>query len=330
MTEVQTPVQTPEQITANIDAAFLDKDVPVVGTPDPIVTDPVAAVPPVTPIVPIPSTLKHGDIWEGLKTKGAVIPKEFSEGKFGENVSEFDALVQTIINNTTMPGEGDPFIEGYLQTPAEQRAEFVKNYNASTQIVSLPTDDVLKWQYSNVKDDKGERVYKDEEITEYLEKTSKLQKDREANQIRTQLQEQQTKAQAGPTYTQEQIDAALKTANDDIMARVTPILAAEDALTEVHGVPYTPEMKADFKQTFTMLNTINPKTGDPYYNAFLKDDNNFRDVVRAYSLMKDNKLKSYLSNFKEDFKTDVLDKLDLNPKSKGGAGSFAVATMPEP
>jgi len=336
MTETTTQV-APEVIADQVAAGLADMDLPGDTTPV-VVTDPPAGEPPVVdplltskpPIVPDPPKLKFNEGWEGLKTKGVKIPENYLKGEFGEGKTEFDALQEVILeSNKPAVTTGDPFLDAYNATSPDKREEFVQNYNSIAQVATMDTDAGLKFIYQQQKNEAGERIYTDEDIDQDLTSRSKIAKDREWNDIKSGLKQRQEEALKTPEPTAAEIETAIAAANARRTELMAPILIADEALTEVYGVPYTPEMKAEFKDTFTKMNTINPKTGNAYLYDFLQDDNNLTDVMRAVSLHKNNSLKTYLSNFKEDFKDDTFQKLDVNQKPKSGSGQFAVAQNPD-
>ena len=303
MTEVATPVAvapiegSPEAIEAQVAATLMDEDAPVVTAKEvipPEVIPPVVVAPVVNPVVVPPVT---------------------------------EPVVAPVVDPAPAAPvkTGDPFLDGYNATPAEKRAEYIANYNQASQVINMDTDAGLKYVYQQVKDAKGERAYTDADIDADIAGRSKLSKDREWNQMQETMKLEQARALEVPVPTQAQVDTYIANANTAVIAKITPMLLAEDAMTEVHGLPYTPEMKATFKEDFTKLNLTNPKTGDPYLYEFLSADDNLRDMVRAYSLSKGNKLNVFLSNFKEDFKEDTFNKLGVSLKPQGGVGAFSVA-----
>lgn len=288
------PVEgSPEAIEANITAGLMDEETPETTPVKPIATPVITpdSTPVVTPTITEPPV---------VKPEPSVTPVKPATS-------------------------GDPFIDGYNATPPEKRAEYVANYNQAQQVLSMDAEAGLKFVYQQAINEKGERLYTDEDIEADLSSRSKLNKDREWQGMKTTIQAEQTRAMTPPEPTQAEIDEYLTKANADVMKIITPMLAEEDAMTEVYGIPYTSEMKAQVKENIIKLNSINPKTGDPYLYEFLAENNNLRDVIRATSLKQDNSIKTYLSNFKEDFKAETFEKLGLNLKPQGGTGQFAVA-----
>ena len=270
-------------------------------------------------------TLKYKDVWDGLEKKGLKISDEYKQGNFGKDVDEFDALQQAFASTVQIPELDDPFIKGYINTPPEERSSFIASYNAIEGVLKMDADAGLKYVYQQEKNEKGERRYTDEEIDDDLKSRSKLQKDREWNELKTKIDESRQPKQ--PTETE--ILSAITEENNRRMKILEPILKEEESLNEVYGIPYTVEMKESFKNTFSVLNSINKKTGNPIIYDFLNDNNNLRDVIRAYALTKDNKLSAYLSDFKEDYKEKIIDSLDLKGKPKSGASVFTKPPTPD-
>lgn len=270
-------------------------------------------------------SLKYKDVWEGLEKKGLKIPDEIKQGKFQEGVDEFDALQQAFAAMVKIPELEDPFIQGYINTPPEERSSFVASYNAVEGVLKMDADAGLKYVYQQEKNEKGERRYTDEEIEDDLKSRSKLQKDREWNELKAKINESRQPKQP----TEAEILSAISEENARRMKILEPIMAEEDGLNEIYGIPYTPEMKESFKNAFSVLNSINKKTGNPIIYDFLNDNNNLKDVIRAYALTKDNKLSAYLSDFKEDYKEKIIDSLDLKGKPKSGSSVFAKPPTPD-
>ena len=270
---------------------------------------------------PVPTTENQeftpSPVWNYLKERGVEVKEDVLKGNFGEGVTEYDALVQTIIENTEYPGDNDPFISAYME--AEDKNAFIDSYKNLQSIKKLAPDDGLRYIYKNEVDEKGERVFTDEDIEEEIGKMSTLQKKREWNEYQRRIDAHQ-KEEAGKISEQRKQEM-LKNI-DKIQEQRTSIantlLAEEDKITDINGIPYTPEMREQFKKDFIELNKINPETGIPFFNEMLMDNNVLRDVIRAYSLFKDNRIKHHISATKEGNKKEVLEKTDLLPRSKSG------------
>lgn len=315
-------VLTEQQILENNTAILADLDPPHKGSATPSDTQQKTSD---TTQQSQTSSLKYKDVWDGLEKKGMKIPDEFKQGKFGEGVDEFDALQNAFASTVQIPELDDPFIRGYINTPPDQRSSFVASYNAVENVLKMDADSGLKYIYQQEKDDKGERRYTDNEIEEDLKSRSKLQKDREWNELKARINAERQPKEP----TDAEIQAAIAGENARRMKILEPIMAEEEAMKEVYGMEYTPEMKSNFKNTFEVMNSINKKTGNPIIYDFLNDNNNLKDVIRAYALTKDNRLSAYLSDFKEDYKEKIIDSLDLKGKPKSGASVFAKPLTPD-
>jgi len=265
----------------------------------------------------------YNPVWDHLKEKGIEIPEVVTKGKFEEGTTEYDVLVQSIIDNTEFPGENDPFITGYLQ--AEDKDAYIGDYKTVQSIVGLSPDDGLRFVFKNELNAKGERVYTDDDIEEEMGKMTILQKKREwkAYQENIGKMQQDLTAQR-ETQRVENIKKNLGTIQEKRLQVVNTLLAEEDKIKEINGLPYTEDMRNQFKQDFIELNKIDPETGIPFFNKMLMDNTVLTDVMRAYSLFKDNRIKHHISNAKEQAKKEVLERTDLNPKLKSGTTKTVV------
>ena len=331
-----------EQIAANVQAGLLDENPPQPESqpdaqpqpegqakPD---TQPQQTQPAAQPQAQPEPKLQFQGAWDKLKEQGVEVSEDYLKGNFGEGVDEYTALQQTILESNKPQGPqatGDPFIDGYMQTDPEKRSEYVRNYNQAEQLMQMDADAGLKWLYQQQKKADGERRFTDEQIEEELSNRTVISKETEWDRAKEFIEKNRRQAMQAPQPTPEERATNIKQTNDAILDRVKPLLAEEDSMTEYQGIPYTPEMKAEFKETFARMTTINPETGNPHIVEFLNDDKNLRDMVRAYNATHGDKLKAYLSNFKEDFKEDVFNKLDLNPKPQSGSPPFEVAQNPD-
>lgn len=259
----------------------------------------------------------YNTVWENLKEQGIEIPKNVIEGKFEEGKTEHDAIVQAIIDNTEFPGENDPFIKGYLQS--EDKDGYLEDYRTIKSITKMSPDEGLRFIFKNELDDKGERANSDEDIEEEMGKMTTLQKKREWKAYTDNVQQMQE--QMTVKREQENKEAVMKnieTVQEQRLQIVNTLLADEDKIAEINGIPYTEDMRNQFKKDFTELNKIDPETGIPFFNTMLMDNNILMDVMRAYSLIKDNRIKHHISSAKEQVKKEVLERTDLNPKIKSG------------
>jgi hypothetical protein len=184
--------------------------------------------------------------------------------------------------------------------------------------------------YQQRKDEKGERQFTDQEIEEYLGTQTKISLTNEWNRSREVIAHQRQQALNPPQPTAQEIEARISEVNAARMNQLKPLLEEELSVETIGGIPYTKELKDEFRQTYSRLNLINPRTGEPYLYQFLEDPKNLRDTMRALVLLKDDKLSRFISDFKEDFKEKTFEKLDPRPKPKPGAASFTPANFPEP
>ena len=295
-------------------------------------TKPEAKAPEVKPggEPPAEYQFQYKPLWDQLTKDGIEIPKEFAQGKFGENISEWDALRNVIIENTEMPGEGDPFVQQYLNIPADQRPEFIKQYNERQAFYTLPASEGISSWYSSLVDDKGQPKYTEEQITQYVDKLDPITQDQEWQKIQQMARgaEQQMwntqseKYKAVEAQRMEQTNVRRRQTAQQVAMEI-------DTMKDYASIPLADDVKAEIKKNFEFLTQINPKTGNPHIINLLNDDKKLLDIVAALTIKEGDYVRKYLSAEKENFKDEILDKLDPNPKSKGGAQMFKVSQRPE-
>ena len=277
-----------------------------------------------------PSELSLKGAWEFLGSKKIPINPEYLKGNFGENVTEEEALVNSIIEAVGKPQVDDPFVRGYLETPVEKRGDYIRQYNEVEQVLSMSPKDGLTMLYQQMTNDKGERLYSDEDIAAEIGSKGKIQLDREWNEVRARIEEQRNAALQGPQISEEEYAAQVEAVNAERMKGLDEIFKDEEKLETIGGIPYSPEIRTKFQDMYRQMNTINPKTGTPYLYQFLEDPKNLRNAIRGLVLLQDNGLLTHVSSFKENFKEGVFNKLDPQPRPKSGNAQFTPANFPEP
>jgi len=270
---------------------------------------------------------EYQKIWDQFEKDGIEIPSEYKTGKFGDQMDEVKAIRKLIIDNTEFPGENDPFIQKYLLTPADKRQELLNSFVQDQGYFNLDANAGLKKMYQEEVDETGKRTFEDADIDEYLNKLNKIEKEMMWRNAKTQKKQMESsKMQSFQDNRAKEYTDKIVAANKARVESANTMLEAVKEMKEFGGVPLDQDTKDEFSKMFTAWSQLNPKTGRPYFIDFInEDDSNFRDVILAYSLLRNEKVKAHLSSYKEDFKEELLNGLDLNSKPKRGGHVFSVA-----
>jgi len=86
----------------------------------------------------------------------------------------------------------------------------------------------------------------------------------------------------------------------------------------IGGIPHSEADRAEFQPIFEQASLINPKTGQPFVRELLADNNTLYQAL--YLLHKANS--GSISNFKEEYKADILKKTGLQKRVDGAAAPF--------
>jgi len=276
--------------------------------------------------------MAYADAWSQLEKEGIAIPEDFKQGKFGDHGDEWKAFINTIMENTSIPGEDDPFIQGYLKTDPEKRADFIKNFTQQEDFYSLDSDKGIRTTYQMYKNENGERKYTDEAIDEYITSLKAIEKENIWDGIKAQKKETDNailkERQENFAKNNTERITRLNEQRSQIVDKLFEPLSKQ---TDINGIPISDEFKSNVKEQFKLLNTINPKTGNAYLMDYIGNNDNLMRMVIADALLheKSNPIVTFLSSYKEDFKEELLNKLSLNPRPSSSSAPFARALKTE-
>jgi hypothetical protein len=280
---------------------------------------------------PTPEKPVYNPAWDILKKK---LSTEENPYELPENIvnrkkpdgtdltpeEEFDELVDHIVSNVEIE-EQDPFIARYKAEKAKvdfNFDEFVKNFRQESDVFSLPSKDYL---FNKMKKEVEAKKadWTDDEITEFLESKNKVELDLMANQAK----EVDRKAMAqGASAKQKQYEAeakqkreaATKDLNTKIASQASVLIKDMMNESSIGGIPHGQADIDEFAPYFNELVSINPATGRPKLNDLFNDD---KTLYRAlYMLYKADK--GALTDFKESYKQEVLNKTGLGKRTEGG------------
>ena len=278
---------------------------------------------------PVASTEKPGDkvadspkynpFWDEFKAAGGTIPEAIIKGELEDGKTELQYYNEEVAKGVEEPEVTDPFLKGYNE--AEDKQAYLRNHTEAQEIMNLDENAGLRKLWSSQKDDKGERLITDEEIDQSLNDMTPAKKKMEWQQAKEQITANQTKIaeQQNADRKREFLDK-LPEYNKEREVLVGKTLIQVDDMKDAGGIPITDEFRDNFKKDFLALSNIEPETGQPLINHWLSKDQNVFEALLAHQLVfKDKEVAGFLSNFKEDYKQNILNKTNLNKKEKPGS-----------
>lgn len=262
-----------------------------------------------------------------------------------ENDNNLQESENTVIpeNNTEVtepvkqPDIDDPFIKAYLKAKEKETFdfdEFMQIQNNRYNIDKLDPNTGLKEYYQSIMD--GEkRKYTDETIEKYINNLSDIEKDKEWSSVKqNKLKEydefydrkdQDYKQQLTQYYTEAQKET------DDF---VNALILAKEKVTDIAGIPHTKEVSGKFQEKFKELMSID-KESEPitivprHVHKLLNDNDLLYNLLYIHERMKDGGLTEYIEKMRNEKVDNTLNKMGVNPSSKGGSMTKGV-TPPAP
>jgi hypothetical protein len=207
--------------------------------------------------------------------------------------------------------------------------KFIENYSNKIKLVNLPAKELLKTVYTKKygKSEQNPNGLTPEQIETDLSKMSVFDLEERAGAIRNELK----KALFKVNISEDKKTEMIKTANETLEQKAieTANLFAKE--TEIDGIPYNEEDKKAFGEFFKDVSKINPETGRPYFWNILNDDQNL--FKSLYLLWKaegtEENIKSWLSDFKEAYKSEILNKTRVNQRTESGNTRQVSVMKPE-
>ncbi len=284
----------------------------------------------------------YNPVWDVLKKKLSteenpyelpehIVKRKKPDGSELTTEEEFEELVSHIVANVEID-EPDPFVAKYKAEKTKENfslEEFIKQYHQETNVFSLPSKDYLfnkmKHQVANKKAD-----WTDQEITEYLESKNKVELDLMANQAKEADKIALSRA-AKANQQQYEVESknkrqeAINNLNTQISSQANLLLKDMMNESSIGGIPHGQADIDEFAPYFNELVSINPATGKPKLNELLNND---KTLYRAlYMLYKADK--GAITDFKESYKQDVLNKTGLGKRTEGGTQRTVRVPKPE-
>jgi hypothetical protein len=267
---------------------------------------------------------------ERLKLKGIDV-------EVPEELNKPDANPEEVINFIERQLEenvaySDPFINEYVNASKQEgfsREKFLQQYNHKVSLLNLPSKDFLYnyFKSQNGKSEQNPDGWTDEEINTHLSKLTRIELDTQAGQLKSKLKESIFKPKVDP----EALAKKAEIANKALSKRVNTLFDVMSQEKEFGGIPHTEEDAKNFKEFFSAISTINPKTGRPILSTMLNDDKVLYKAM--YLLWKaegtEKNIKAWLSDFKEGYKEDVLNRTRVNQRRDSGNARQVTVMKPE-
>lgn len=214
----------------------------------------------------------------------------------------------------------DPFINQYLEAKNKglDYNQFIEQKVQQQQLLDLSGKDFLTRLYKarNGKTEQNPNGYTDDAIQQHINKMSPIEVEEAASQYKTQLQENFNKAV--PQSAVVTNEDALRVSNDEAHKIADKLILNMSQRQEIGGIPHTQKDIEEFNPVFKDLVEKNPQTGKPRVQELFSDDKVLYDVLYLYHKLNNGGLRKYLSQFKESYKEEILDKTGLRPKTTGG------------
>ena len=298
---------------------------PAEGTPQTTET------PPVTPPADVFADTFLSD--QQQLNKEFALPENYS----GMNDTEkYNYIKETIVKSTPTPQSEDSFVNSYLKAKEQgiSQKDFIRQQNITETVKNMSDSDFLVEDLlrENGKTESNPNGWDRGTVEEYVNgmndvdkfQRAKERKDKMMQGLDQQSEQHQTELRA---KIKEQAD----TANSTTIVKTVDELFSKMADTkDIGGIPHTPKEQADFKQIFTDAVSINPETGYSRTRELFSDDEVLYKTLFLYNKIQegDNSLRGFLSNFKEEYKQEILDKTRIAPRKEGG--KYQQVAIPEP
>lgn len=237
---------------------------------------------------------------------------------------EFDLLRQEILNFTEDPVGNDPLIQSYLAAKSGENfneAQWIADQAKNYQFLTAPAKDIVleAFRITNEKEKKG---WTEENIKSFVDGMNPIQLEMQAdairNSYRANLSEVQKQSEAVKA---QQFQKFVETKTQENLSLAKEVLAEVSKVNSFGGVPHGQTEIQEFQPIYEKLVTVNPETGNAFALDLLMDNQN---LYKALYLLHATD-KGLIANFKEEFKAEVLNKLDVSKKSsQGGAANLAI------
>lgn len=316
--------QTPEVIEQTIANVLADTE-PAEIQPEPVAEQ----IPePVVEKVTEPSA-SYDPMWDIFKSKVSSdeykyeIPDLLKTGKEGKPLTkeeEFDLLVDNIIKHVEIQDD-DPFIAAYKAEKAKpdfDQNKFFESYKSEADIFELPSKEYLTTVFKRQAEDE-KNGWTDDDINQYLGTKSKIELDMMASQHKQQnkaamIEQARQREKENYQKNKEAIDQRVKDVNMRISSDADKLISKMITESSIGGVPHGQADIEEFTPFFKSMVSIDPATGKPPITQLLSNDETLYKAM--YLLFKADK--GAITDYKEKFKQDILNKTGLSKRVEGG------------
>ena len=231
------------------------------------------------------------------------------------------------------PQSQDPFIAAYQKAKEQgmSHQEFIQQQNVAETIKTMPSREFLIQDLlrENGKTEANPNGWDQSKVEEFVDGMNEVQRDLAAKErkgnvmelLNQESEQYQTKVKEKVRTEAEKVNSTtIKTTVEELFSKMAPT-------KDIGGIPHTPEDQAAFKQMFADAVSINPETGYSRTRELFSNDEVLYKALYLYNKVEgDNSLRGFLSNFKEEYKQEVLDKTRIAPREEGG--SFINVAVP--
>lgn len=293
-------------------------------TPPVVTTGTPAATPDVVEYNPVIEQMRSTFAQQGIEVE---IPDDFKGTEVPAD------KVYNFINETLQNQQqsSDPIISQWNKAKADglDANQFIQQKVEQQQLLGLESKEFMTRLYRarNGKTEQNPSGYTDEAIQEHLNKMSPIELDEQATSYKAKLSETFNKA-TPQSQSPEVISQQVETSNKEAEKIATKLFTDMSQRSEIGGMPHTQADIDDFKPVFTDMVMKNPETGKTRVQELLSNDKTLYDVLYAYHKMNGGGLKTYLSQFKESYKAEILEKTGLRPNTT--AGNTYTVSVPKP
>lgn len=290
--------------------------------------------PPPGPTPPPANALKPEEVRVGIRSMFSLlkqkvdneeykyeIPKHLEtwkkeDGTEYTDAEMFDQLRQEIYKHTDFGF--DPFVTRYLEAKKDPKFNmdtFIDEQRSQNSFLRLSDDDVL---FTSTKAQVGDKMT-DQQIRDWVKGMDQVDKITRANTIRTAYKEfADKKAADDATKMSGEKTKRLEALRATDAQQLNQLFAKQTSITDIGGLPHGEAERKVFQETFKDLYDIDPETGTRRYEKLFEDPETLYQALYFVSAVKNGYVKDYLTKFKEEYKTKVINQLDLGQRHEGG------------
>jgi len=235
----------------------------------------------------------------------------------------------------------DSFIANYLQAKKKAKDEnvdfstesFVKDFNDRSSIVKLPSRDYMFQQLKieNGKSETNPDGFSDDDINKHLNSLDPIELKRRADASKKEWIEKEK------VRNEQLMGAVTKVSVEDIQKfngkmreAVNPLLKLYESVETIGGLPHGKSEREEFSKVFSSLMEVNPETTKTRLQEYLNDDKILYEALFLHWAADKNRIDTYLSKFKEEYKAKILKQTGLAGDGGGAGGGINIPRGQKP